>query len=687
MIKSSQKKRNYLIGEIKRHQVAYYADDCPKISDRDYDKLVRELFSLDSELDIPRSLTEKTLGVGYKKKDEFSSVKHTIPMLSLDNAFDFNELDQFFCKVEEFCRKTNMCSPPVYCAELKLDGVAVSLIYVDGKLTTAATRGDGINGENITENVMGMQGVPYILDFRRLQKNNVKFNNESFLEIRGEVVFLKDDFKTFNKNQEKSSEKLFANPRNAAAGSLRQLDAAVTASRPLTFFAHGAGEIQGFTDNLFGNHSIFLEFLEKIGFKPLVPRVKNMQPQAIKDFISNVLTIRKDLAVEIDGIVVKVESFELQEKMGTTVRAPRFAIAYKLPSETVVTEILGIDVQVGRFGTLTPVARLKTVSIGGVKISNATLHNEEELEKKGVKIGDKVEVRRAGDVIPEIVRALDDRTNERVIDKKLSFSMPDFCPSCGGKTRKPKGEAARRCGAGKKCPAQFEQSFIHFVGKKAMNIDGLGAKVIKQLIDEKLVLSFADIYKLNRIQLENLERFGRKSAKKLLASINKSRTSTPAKLLYSLGIRHVGVQTAKSICDSIESFEELFSISSEKLSTIKDIGPVVVDSVLSFFKNTQNLKLTQELIGEIVFEEEEIKKSGVFAGKSVIFTGALKVLKRIEAQDLVQKNGGIISSNVNKNTNLCVVGEKAGSKEAAARKLGVRVITEEDFLEMIEVRK
>ena len=379
---------------------------------------------------------------------------------------------------------------------------------------------------------------------------------------------------------------------------------------------------------------------------------------------------------------MKIENYELQNKLGSTVRAPRFAIAYKLPSETAITEVVGIDIQVGRFGTLTPVARLKTVSIGGVNISNATLHNEDELRKKGVKIGDRVEVRRAGDVIPEVVRTVN--TSNKKSNKNLSFEMPKFCPSCGGKTERLEGEAARRCISGKKCPAQLEQAFIHFVSKKAMNIDGLGTKLIQQLIRENLVNSFDDIYKLNCFQLEKLDRFGTKSAQNLIDSIDKSRVTTPAKFLYALGIRHVGLQTAKSICDALNRFEELFSLPLEKLALINDIGPVVISSVSNFFKTRENLELTERLLNEISFKKEVFNKRGVFAGKNIVFTGTLKTLKRTLAQELVQKNGGTFSGTVNKKTDFCVVGEKAGSKAKAALKMKVKVITENEFLAMID---
>ena len=682
MSSTLKKKRKDLVSTIKRHQEAYYLKDQPKISDEAYDQLVAELFSLDHELNIPRSSTEKTLGVGHKKRDEFLSVEHSTPMLSLDNAFSFDELDLFFKKVTDFIKKNGIDFVPEYSAEIKLDGVAVSLTYVNGELKTAATRGDGLVGEDITDNVMSMIGVPHVLHLKGNNKRTVKFFDNSVLEIRGEVVFLKKDFERFNKHQEKSSEKLFANPRNAAAGSLRQLDASITMSRPLTFIAHGVGEMNGVLDDTFKTHSLFLEFMESVGFKIIRPRVKDGQPNDIKDYINQILNIRESLPVEIDGVVVKIENYELQNKLGSTVRAPRFAIAYKLPSETAITEVIGIDIQVGRFGTLTPVARLKTVSIGGVNISNATLHNEDELRKKGVKIGDRVEVRRAGDVIPEVVRTVN--TSNKKSNKNLSFEMPKFCPSCGGKTERLEGEAARRCINGKKCPAQLEQAFVHFVSKKAMNIDGLGTKLIQQLIRENLVNSFDDIYKLNCFQLEKLDRFGTKSAQNLIDSIDKSRVTTPAKLLYALGIRHVGLQTAKSICDALNRFEELFSLPLEKLALINDIGPVVISSVSNFFKTRENLELTERLLNEISFKKEVFNKKGVFAGKNIVFTGTLKTLKRALAQELVQKNGGTCSGIITKKTDLCVVGEKAGTKAKAALKMKIKVITENEFLAMID---
>ena len=682
MSSALKKKRKDLVSTIKRHQEAYYLKDQPKISDEAYDQLVAELFSLDHKLNIPRSSTEKTLGVGHKKRDEFLAVDHSTPMLSLDNAFSFDELDLFFKKVTDFIKKNGLDFSPEYSAEIKLDGVAVSLTYVNGELKTAATRGDGLVGEDITDNVMSMIGVPHVLHLKDNHRHTVKFFDNSVLEIRGEVVFLKKDFERFNKQQEKSSEKLFANPRNAAAGSLRQLDASITMSRPLTFIAHGVGEMTGILDDTFKTHSLFLEFMESVGFKIIRPRVKDGQPNDIKDYINQILNIRESLPVEIDGVVVKIENYDLQNKLGSTVRAPRFAIAYKLPSETAITEVIGIDIQVGRFGTLTPVARLKTVSIGGVNISNATLHNEDELRKKGVKIGDTVEVRRAGDVIPEVVRTVN--TSNKKSNKTLFFEMPKFCPSCGGKTERLEREAARRCINGKKCPAQLDQAFVHFVSKKAMNIDGLGTKLIKQLIREKLVNSFDDIYKLNCFQLEKLDRFGTKSAQNLIDSIDKSRETTPAKLLYALGIRHVGLQTAKSICDALNRFEEIFSLPLEKLALINDIGPVVISSVSNFFKTRENLDLTQRLLNETSFKKEVFNRRGVFAGKNIVFTGTLKTLKRALAQELVQKNGGTYSGTINKKTDFCIVGEKAGTKAKAALKMKVKVITENEFLAMID---
>ena len=682
MSNSLKKKRKDLVDTIKRHQEAYYLKDQPKISDEAYDQLVTNLFSLDHKLNIPRSSTEKILGVGHKKRDEFLAVEHSTPMLSLDNAFSFHELDLFFKKVTDFIKKNGLNFAPDYSAEIKLDGVAVSLTYMDGELKSAATRGDGLVGEDITDNVMSMNGVPTALNLKNNHKNTIKYFENSVLEIRGEVVFFKKDFERFNKSQERSSDKIFANPRNAAAGSLRQLDASITKSRPLTFIAHGVGKISGIIADTLVTHSSFLELLESVGFKIIRPRVKDGQPNNIKDYINQILNIRESLPVEIDGIVVKIENYELQGTLGSTVRAPRFAIAYKLPSETAITEVIGIDIQVGRFGTLTPVARLKTVSIGGVNISNATLHNEDELRKKGVNIGDRVEVRRAGDVIPEVVRTVN--TSIRKSDRSLSFEMPKFCPSCGGKTERLEGEAARRCIGGKKCPAQLDQAFVHFVSKKAMNIDGLGTKLIQQLIRENLVNTLDDIYKLKCFQLEKLDRFGTKSAQNLIKSIDKSRVTTPAKLLYALGIRHVGLQTAKAICDALTRFEELFSLPSEKLVPINDIGPVVISSVSNFFETRENLELTERLLNEVSFKKEVFNKTGVLAGKNIVFTGTLKTLKRALAQELVQKNGGTCSGIINKKTDLCVVGEKAGSKARAALKMKIKVIGEDEFLAMID---
>ena len=591
---SKKKSRTQIVKEILDHQASYHGDDAPKVSDYDYDMLVQQLYAIDKKHGIPIKDTEKVLGVGYQIKKEFREIMHVKPMLSLENVFDTNGLDLFFNRVTDYLKKENVTEEITYTAEVKLDGVALSVRYINGKFISAATRGDGAVGEDVTQNVIGMTGIPDVLN-----TNDGLIGLKEF-EVRGEVVFLKKDFFAFNEQQRKVSAKVFSNSRNAAAGSLRQLDSSKTSSRPLTFFAHGAVD-NGNKLKLFApSHSSFLLEAKKFGFLIPEPRVEGLGTDSIYSFLKKINETRETLPFDIDGVVIKLDSFSQQELLGSTVRAPRYAIAFKFPSQVVKTRVKGIDIQVGRFGTLTPVARLEPANIGGVLVSNATLHNEDELKKKDVRPGDIVEIRRAGDVIPEVIKVVPTESCKK--NRGQKFKMPTFCPVCSGITERVDGESALRCVNGKECPAQFEQALIHFVSKKAMNIDGLGAKVVKQLIDEKLLVCASDIFKLKYSSISSLERFGNKSAKKLIDSIDDSRTTSFEKLLFSLGIRHVGLETAKSICKKIERFEDLFSITEERLLEINDVGPIVIKSFLNFFRDPNNQKDVKNLLEEVVFE-------------------------------------------------------------------------------------
>ena len=674
---SKKKSRTQIVKEILDHQAAYHGDDAPKVSDYDYDMLVQQLYAIDKKHGIPIKDTEKVLGVGYQIKKEFREIMHVKPMLSLENVFDTNGLDLFFNRVTDYLKKENVTEEITYTAEVKLDGVALSVRYINGKFISAATRGDGAVGEDVTQNVIGMTGIPDVLN-----TNDGLIGLKEF-EVRGEVVFLKKDFFAFNEQQRKVSAKVFSNSRNAAAGSLRQLDSSKTSSRPLTFFAHGAVD-NGNKLKLFApSHSSFLLEAKKFGFLIPEPRVEGLGTDSIYSFLKKINETRETLPFDIDGVVIKLDSFSQQELLGSTVRAPRYAIAFKFPSQVVKTRVKGIDIQVGRFGTLTPVARLEPANIGGVLVSNATLHNEDELKKKDVRPGDIVEIRRAGDVIPEVIKVVPTESCKK--NRGQKFKMPTFCPVCSGITERVDGESALRCVNGKECPAQFEQALIHFVSKKAMNIDGLGAKVVKQLIDEKLLVCASDIFKLKYSSISSLERFGNKSAKKLIDSIDDSRTTSFEKLLFSLGIRHVGLETAKSICKKIEKFEDLLSITEERLLEINDVGPIVIKSFLNFFRDPNNQKDVKNLLEEVVFENSyapsKVIKKNFCTEKSFIFTGVLKKLKRIEAENLVVEHGGRVVTSVTKNTDFCIYGESPGSKLKKANDAMIKVMSEDEFLQ------
>ncbi len=644
---------------INEHNYQYYILDAPSVSDAEYDKLFRELQTLEEshpEFISPESPTQR---VGVTPQGAFESVTHLTPMLSLDNAFSFEELERFDQRIHQLAPEKK--SKLIYACEPKFDGLAVSLIYEKGIFVRGATRGDGTTGEDITANLRTIPTISLQLQGDFPEK----------LEVRGEVVMPKKSFEALNKKAIANDEKPFANPRNAAAGSLRQLDSRITAQRKLEFYSYGAQVIQG--KPLPNTHKKSLLQLQKWGIRISVESALASGIEEVQHYYDNLLLKREKLPYEIDGVVVKIDDVSMQEMLGFVSRAPRWAIAYKFPAEEVMTHLEDVDFQVGRTGTLTPVARLKPVAVGGVIVSNATLHNMDEIERKDVRIGDYVIVRRAGDVIPEVVRPVLEKRASNV--KKIK--MPAKCPVCGSDVAKSEDEAAARCEGGLICQAQRIESIKHFVSRKGMDIEGIGAKLVEQLVNQDLIQSVADIYTLTKADLMSIERMGDKSATNVLASIEKSKKTTLAKFLYSLGIREVGESTAGTLANHF-TLEELIQADNETLLNLPDIGPVVSEHIVLFFKQKNNLKIVQKLQKEgvhwpkvqITHEHQPLK------GKTYVITGTLS-RPRDDIKAQLQMLGAKVTDSVSAKTDGLIVGTDAGSKLAKAQKLGVPVLDEE----------
>ncbi|RMF19700.1 MAG: NAD-dependent DNA ligase LigA [Deltaproteobacteria bacterium] len=650
--------------EIEEHNRRYYLLDDPIISDAEYDRLLRELERLEREhpeYATPQSPTQRP---GAPPLEAFEPAPHLAPMLSLANVFDEGELSEFVDRVERALGG----EPVVFVCEPKLDGVAVNLLYESGRLVRAATRGDGTVGEDVTANARTIRSVPLELD-------GSEAPIPERIEIRGEVVISRADFAALNEEREAAGEPVFANPRNAAAGSLRQLDSSVTARRPLDLYVHSHGHVE---PRHFDTHSQFLADAGRWGCRvhPIIRRARNVGE--IGAYYAMIEQRREGLDVDIDGVVVKVDSLEQQHRLGELSRSPRWAVAYKFKPRQAITRVRDIVASVGRLGTITPVAELEPVALGGVTISNASLHNMDEIRRKDVRIGDWVVVERAGDVIPQVVRPLVDRRD----GSERRFRMVRKCPACGSKVVRLEGEVAYRC-TGRSCPAQLKEALRHFAGKSAMDIDGLGEKLVSNLIDTGLVRSFADLYRLDAGRLAELERMGPKSAANLIRAIDESRSRPLDRLLYALGIRHVGETAARTLARAFGSLDRLAAASIEELTAVDGVGPEMASAIRAFFDDPGNRAMLAELdeVG-VRPQAEPIEAGSRLAGKTFVLTGALS-LPRNRVKDLIQQAGGTVSSSVSRKTDYVVVGEDPGSKLRKAKELGVRTIGENELWELI----
>ena len=657
----------FLQVELARLEHAYYVLDNPIVPDSEYDRLYREL--LDIEAAHPEWITSESLSqrVGGTALKVFDSVTHAVPMLSLNNAFEDADLIAFDCR----CRESLHVDQVNYAAELKFDGLAISLRYENGSLVRAATRGDGSSGEDVTANIKTIRAIPLKLTGK---------NIPAVLEVRGEVFMYLKDFQKMNEQASAQGEKEFANPRNAAAGSLRQLDSKITAKRPLSFFAYGLGALEP-QSWLPKTHEELLNAYVTFGLPVCSERCVLKSVEDILTFYKEVGAKRDSLPYDIDGVVYKVNSLAEQARLGFVSRAPRFALAHKFPAQEALTTVLGIDVQVGRTGAITPVARLAPIEVGGVTVTNATLHNEDEVKRKDVRIGDTVSVRRAGDVIPEVVSVV----KERRPAKTTEFVMPTNCPVCESHIERLADEAVARCSGGLFCGAQRKQALIHFAHRRALDIEGLGEKIVDQLVDHNLVRTPADLYRLGFTAIANLERMGEKSADNLIQSINQSRNTTLARFIFALGIRHVGETTAKDLANHYQSMHALMDAEIEDLLTVKDVGPVVADSIISFMEETHNREVIEQLLAsgmQLSVEEKVI--SAAVVGKTFVLTGTFPTMTRDEAKDLLEKAGAKVAGSVSKKTDYVVAGTDAGSKLTKAEELGVSVIDEAAMLELLK---
>ncbi|MGD8566902.1 MAG: NAD-dependent DNA ligase LigA [Gammaproteobacteria bacterium] len=664
------KRVNELREQINYHNYRYYVLDDPEIPDAEFDKLFRELQSIEEQHPDLITSDSPTQRVGAAPLKEFGEVRHAVPMLSLANAFSEEELTGFGKRVMEIL---NIKDPDQleFTAEPKLDGLAISLRYEKGKFVQAATRGDGVTGEDVTQNVRTIYSIPLTL---------IDSGYPDVLEVRGEVFMPLEGFFALNKKQQEAGTKTFANPRNAAAGSLRQLDSSITATRPLDFFAYGFGEVTG--GKLPAKQSKILEQFKKWGLRvsPEIEVVKGTK--GCLDYYANISERRDQLEYEIDGVVYKVNSLNQQEELGYVSRAPRWAIAHKFPAQEAMTKIKAIDVQVGRTGILTPIARLEPVEVGGVTVSNATLHNQDEIERLDARVGDTVVIYRAGDVIPKVASVV----KERRPKKTRLFRMPDKCPECGSDVERVEGEAATRCTGGLACPAQRKNSIKHFNSRRAMDIDGVGDKLVDQMVDKGLIEDAADQYSLTKEQIANLERMADKSADNVLKALEKSKSTTLARFIYALGIRDVGEATAQNLAQHFSDLDALMKADEEQLQEVEDIGPIVANHIVNFFNQKHNKQVIKKLLKADIHwpsVKRQQKTGSPLSDKTIVITGTLESMKRDELKDKLQSLGAKVTGSVSKNTDYVVVGADPGSKYDKAQKLGIEILDEDAVLKML----
>ena len=666
---SLQQQIDTLRQDLRRYEYEYHVLDNPTIPDAEYDRLFHQLKALEAAHPELITADSPTQRVGAKPLSGFAQIRHEIPMLSLDNAFSDEEFYAFVKRIED--RLIRLPDPLTFCCEPKLDGLAVSILYVNGVLTQAATRGDGTTGEDITVNIRTIRNIPLQL---------LMDNPPARLEVRGEVFMPHAGFERLNQQALEKGEKTFANPRNAAAGSLRQLDPKITSKRPLVLNAYGIGIAEGV--DLPNTHYDRLQWLKSIGI-PVNPEIRLCNgTDEVLDFYRDIQNKRSSLGYDIDGTVLKINDIALQEKLGFISKAPRWAIAYKFPAQEELTRLNDVEFQVGRTGAITPVAKLEPVFVAGVTVSNATLHNGDEIERLDIAIGDTVVIRRAGDVIPQIIGVLHDR---RPADAR-PIIFPKTCPVCDSAIVRIEGEAVARCTGGLFCAAQRKEALKHFVSRKAMDIDGVGGKLIEQLVDRELVHTPADLFKLDLTTLTRLERMGTKSAENALASLEKAKNTTLARFIFALGIREVGEATALNLANHFKTLEALQNADLEALQQVPDVGEVVANRILAFWHEPHNVAVVNDLIAQGVhWETVETKEvtENRFKGKTVVLTGTLTQMGRNEAKALLQDMGAKVSGSVSAKTDFVIAGDAAGSKLTKAQELGVTVLTEEEFLAQI----
>ncbi|MEJ2213240.1 MAG: NAD-dependent DNA ligase LigA [Gammaproteobacteria bacterium] len=663
---SLKQKIEQLRDQIDKHNYSYYVLDDPTIPDSEYDRLMRELQGLEAENPEFFSESSPTQRVGATPLKAFTQVSHSIPMLSLDNAFSQEEMTDFLSRIKDRL-KTDQAT--VFSVEPKLDGLAISIRYENGLLITAATRGDGFTGEDVTQNVKTIPAIPL-----RLMGKDFP----DVIEIRGEIFMPKKGFEKLNRQALDKGEKTFANPRNAAAGSLRQLDSKITAKRPLSFFCYGLGEISD--KNLPKTHSDTMQLLKQWGI-PVSPELKVVSGiKGISHAYQDIAARREVLPYDIDGVVYKVDDFQLQQQLGFVSRAPRWAIAWKFPAQEEMTSVEAIEFQVGRTGSITPVARLKPVFVGGVTISNATLHNMDEIQRKDVRVGDTVYIRRAGDVIPEVVRVIPDMRPEGT----EAVVMPSQCPVCQSDIVRIEGEAVARCSGGLFCPAQRKEAIKHFASRKALDIDGLGDKLVEQLVDLEMIKTPADLFDLSVEQIAKLERMAKKSAENLINALEKSKSTTLPRFIYALGIREVGEATARNLANHFRTIEAIKNASIDELQQTQDIGPVVASFIQSFFEQEHNNEVIEKLLDNGVNWPAITTEntSNTLAGVTFVLTGALSK-PRDEYKALLLEAGAKVSGSISAKTDYLVAGEKAGSKLDKAKNLGVTIIDEQRLTSML----